>query len=505
MTERIIDNETGFLVLPSNSLALSQKLLELSLNPKLVKQVSENLKLLKIKTLEENINEYGILYDTLLKNKKPHQSQFADETNKYSKLLPKASIILLSYNQKKYTQECIESIYKNTNANFELIIIDNNSTDGTKKYLEELKTQKENVKIIFNSENKGFPQGINQGILNAKGDYILVANNDIVVTKNWLNRMIEIAESDEKIGIVGPISNFVSGIQVDKNAKYNSISEMHNYAKKVANQNNGKVEEFPRVAFLCTLIKKEVINKIGGLDERFSPGNFEDDDFCLRAQLAGYKTVIAKDVFIHHYGSVSFKQNGSEKYAERLKINEQKFIEKWGSNPEGVWLKNEKIKNRSIIYPIKEDKFIQSIDRTFINIDDNELNLALNNIKIALDNFENSNRKGYEKITKEELLNIAGNLALSKNNLELAKEYFEKELVINPSSSKACFGLGEVFNKADMLEEAKTMLEYAVINNIENPNAKKRLKEVNKKLNLPDNHNSLLSENTVVKEEKCQL
>ena len=62
--------------------------------------------------------------------------------------------------------------------------------------------------------------------------------------------------------------------------------------------------------------------------------------------LAGYKTVIAKDVFIHHYGSVSFKQNGNDKYAKRLKINEQKFMEKWGSNPEGVWLKGEKYKKQ---------------------------------------------------------------------------------------------------------------------------------------------------------------
>ncbi len=119
-----------------------------------------------------------------------------------------------------------------------------------------------------------------------KGKYILIANNDIIVTEGWLERMIQVAESNSQIGLVGPISNAVSGVQIDKEAKYNSIEEMHKYAASVKQKNKNQIFEFPRVAFLCTLIKKEVVEKIGGLDERFSPGNFEDDDFCLRAQVS---------------------------------------------------------------------------------------------------------------------------------------------------------------------------------------------------------------------------
>ena len=98
--------------------------------------------------------------------------------------------------------------------------------------------------------------------------------------------MIQVSESNPQIGIVGPISNAVSGVQIDKEAKYNSIDEMHKYAASIKEKNKNQTFEFPRVAFLCTLIKKEVVDKIGGLDERFSPGNFEDDDFCLRAQVS---------------------------------------------------------------------------------------------------------------------------------------------------------------------------------------------------------------------------
>ncbi len=407
---------------------------------------------------------------------------------------PETSIIILTHNQLKYTRECIESILSNTSNNYELIVVENNSSDGTNKYLNKLQNKQNNIKVILNNENKGFPKAVNQGISKAIGKNIVIANNDIVVTNGWLDRMIEVAESEKEIGIVGPISNLVSGVQLDKNAKYNSIEEMHEYAKSVSANNKFQVEEFPRVAFLCTLIKKEVIDKIGGLDERFSPGNFEDDDFCLRAQLAGYKTMIAKDVFVHHYGSVSFKQDGESKYDERLKINEKIFIDKWGSNPEGIWLKGEKYNKRSVQFPIDVDIFKQSISRAFINIDDEEYDFAIKNLKIVLENFEKSSRVGYENISKEDLINMIANLALTKNELEEAKIYFEKQLSENPNSSQACFGLGEVFNKANMFEESKTMFEWAIVNDENNKLAQIRLDEVNEKLNFPKGHNSVLLE-----------
>ncbi len=403
------------------------------------------------------------------------------------------SIITLTYNQLKYTKEFVNSVFANTKYPFELIVVDNASKKDTVDYLRELE-QKENVKIIYNKENLGFPKAVNQGILAAEGDYILIANNDIIVTKDWLSRMVQIAEENPQAALVGPISNAVSGVQIDKKANYKTIPEMHKYAEKVKRENKNQITEFPRIAFLCTLIKKEVIEKLGGLDERFTPGNFEDDDFCLRVQLSGYKAYIAEDVFIHHFGSVSFTANGKDKYLERLKINEQKFVNKWGVTIEDIWIKGAKVNQRKLEFPIDQDIFIQSLKRTFISVDDNEHDLALENLKIVLDNFDNSERKGCETLTKEELLNLAGSIALAKNDLEVAKVYFEQQLNANPLSSQACFGLGEVFSKAELYQESKTMLEWAVINDENNKNAKQRLQEVNLKLNLPGEHNSVLEE-----------
>jgi GT2 family glycosyltransferase len=397
-----------------------------------------------------------------------------------------ASIVLLSYNNKKYVEECLNSIIKHTKQPYEVIIVDNASDDKTVKFLKSFSSKNRNIKLILNKKNLGFPAGNNIGITKSEGDFIVLINNDIVVTKNWLDRILEIAEQYPEVGIIGPISNSVSGRQLDKNAKYKSIPEMHKYAAKIKQKNKGQFFQFPRVAFLCTLIKKEVIDKIGGLDERYSPGNFEDDDFCLRAQMAGYKTVIATDVFIHHYGSVSFKADGEDKYAKRISTNKQKFVEKWSADPEEIWIKGSKPKQREIKYPINNDLFIQHIERAFTNIEENEAFLAIENLEIAVNNFKNSERKGYENLVLDELLVILGNLYVATNNLEKAKEAFESALNENPTSSTACQGLGEIFEAIEEYEPAKMMFEWAVKNDKKNDVATNKLRTLNKSLGLDE-------------------
>lgn len=404
----------------------------------------------------------------------------------------KVSIIIPVYNQLTCTKYFIESLRITVNDKTELIVINNASKEPIEEYLSTVNYKNINLNLISNKENLGFPIAINQGITKAKGKYILIANNDIVVTEGWLDRMIEVLESDPKIGIVGPISNEVSGLQKDNNAKYNSIEEMHKYAADVQQRNKGEILHFPRVAFLCTLIKRDVIDKIGGLDERFSPGNFEDDDFCLRAQLAGYKTVIAKDVFIHHYGSKSFKANGLEEYQKRLETNRQIFIDKWGADPDEIWLRNKTIKQHQIYYPIDKNLFKQHIERTRIHIADSEINLAQIEIEKAINSFEETSS---ELISYPELLNLAGNLFLATNDLEKAKSYFEKELETNPSSSSACYGLGQVFASVEQYDAAKTMFEWAVKNDSQNQQAINSLQNVNEILGFEINHNSLLELN----------
>lgn len=447
----------------------------------------------KRKTIAKNAHEYVKNNFTIQKNVMKWYDVYTSlirESSQSNKII--VSIITPTYNNVEYSKQFYESILESNLKNYEFIIVDNASADSTNEFLNKIANENKNVRLILNKNNAGFPIAINQGITKAKGKYILIANNDIVVTEGWLDRMIEVLESDPQIGIVGPISNEVSGLQKDNNAKYNSIEEMHKYAAEVQQKNKGEILHFPRVAFLCTLIKRDVIDKIGGLDERFSPGNFEDDDFCLRAQLAGYKTVIAKDVFIHHYGSKSFKANGLEEYQKRLETNRQIFIDKWGADPDEIWLRNKTIKQHQIYYPIDKNLFKQHLERTRIHIADSEINLAQIEIEKAINSFEETSS---ELISYPELLNLAGNLFLATNDLEKAKSYFEKELETNPSSSSACYGLGQVFASVEQYDAAKTMFEWAVKNDYQNQQAINSLQNVNEILGFEINHNSLLELN----------
>ena len=243
------------------------------------------------------------------------------------------SIVILTYNQLKYTKKCIKSIFKYTKEPFELIVVDNGSTDDTVKYLEsEVSSQKSDVKIqiIKNKENLGFATGNNQGMAAARGDFVLLMNNDLVVTPGWLERLIACAERNAQIGIVGPMSNYVSGPQLVKEVTYdtNSLARLNKFSSAFSKKHAGQIKHFWRVVGFCMLIKRSVIKKIGGLDGRYGLGNFEDDDFSLRAALAGFESWIAQDCFVHHFGSRTFA-GAKIDYMESLHKNWEIFKQKW--------------------------------------------------------------------------------------------------------------------------------------------------------------------------------
>ena len=239
------------------------------------------------------------------------------------------SIIILTYNQLKFTKMCLESIQEYTPEPHEIIFVDNGSTDGTKEYLQSFTRDHKDTQLIINDHNLGFAAGNNQALKKANGDYILLLNNDVVVTEGWLSGLIRHITKTPEIGMVGPMSNAVSGPQLVDNASYEkTMKAMHIFANELAARNHDKTTKILRLVGFCLLIRKEVIDIIGGLDENYSSGNYEDDDLCLRSCIAGFYNIIAHDVFIHHYGSMTFKGNAID-YQTTMECNRQYFADKW--------------------------------------------------------------------------------------------------------------------------------------------------------------------------------
>lgn len=243
------------------------------------------------------------------------------------------SIIILNYNTCEYIKMCIESIRNYTQDEpYEIIVVDNGSKDDSVPWL---KLQPD-VRCIFNEKNEGFPKGCNQGLRIAKGTELLLLNSDTIVTPRWLKNMKIALYSRPEVGAVSCVTNFCSNLQQIK-VPYKAIDELFIFAAEFNQSNPRQWERRLSLVGFCYLFKREILPKVGYLDEQFSPGNYEDDDYSLRIWRAGYELILCKDTFIHHFGSGSFVRAVSPKeekqkrlaYQELLKRNAKLFLQKW--------------------------------------------------------------------------------------------------------------------------------------------------------------------------------
>lgn len=248
-------------------------------------------------------------------------------------IYPKISVIVLCYNQLEYTKECVKSVLEQTAyPNYELVIVDNNSTDGTANYLKQVARENAHVKIVLNQDNRGFAGGNNDGIAVSDGDYIVLLNNDTVITRGWLTGLLKHYVNNEKAGIVGPITNSI-GNEAKINVSYVDIASMPLFAYQYTTEH--MAEEFSHsgiLAMFCVMISRKVYEEIGPLDENYGIGMFEDDDYSIAVKSRGYSLIMSEDVFIHHYGTVSFKKLENEEYKKIFDTNKEYFEKKWNAS-----------------------------------------------------------------------------------------------------------------------------------------------------------------------------
>lgn len=247
------------------------------------------------------------------------------------------SIIILSYNTLTMLQMCIESIRGFTKQyTYELIVVDNGSQDGSVKWLK----KQNDIRCIFNKENKGFPIGCNQGMEIARGSEILLLNSDVIVTPRWLEQLKKALYSSDKIGAVSCLTNKCSNMQqipVSYDINDMDIDTMIEFAENFNHSDSCKWLPYYTLVGFCMLFRTSLYKEIGGLDEVFTPGNFEDDDYSIRIRMAGYKLLLCQDTFIHHFGSGSFinsltdeeKIKKIEQYNALLNKNRSIFMKKW--------------------------------------------------------------------------------------------------------------------------------------------------------------------------------
>ena len=241
---------------------------------------------------------------------------------------PLVSIVMLTYNALDYTRECVESIRNNTDYPYEIVFVDNGSTDGTVDYLETLQLNNPHYRVIANENNLGFAAGNNQGAKAARGTYVMLLNNDVLVSRGWLEDLVTALERDPRIGMVGPVTNHISGRQVITDVPYTDTPGFHEFAARVRSAKKGIVTPRRRIAGFAFLMRKDLYDDLGGLEESFGSGNYEDDDLCLRVRERDYAVMVDEGAFIHHYGSRTFNANKID-YNTSMKRNEGLFQKRW--------------------------------------------------------------------------------------------------------------------------------------------------------------------------------
>lgn len=217
------------------------------------------------------------------------------------------SIIIPVFNQLCYTKECIDSVLEYTSdINIEIIIINNGSLDGTKEYLDLLASKNSNIKVVHFVDNKGYSEANNYGALNSNSNLLLFLNNDTIVTKNWLNPLLETI-NDPSVGIVGSKLLYPSTNRINHAGYvYNDIIGCFYPIYHDANSNHigvNKKRDFQALLGACILVKKELFISVG----LFSSYGLEDIDLCLKIKEKGYKIVYEPKSEVYHHGSVTLK------------------------------------------------------------------------------------------------------------------------------------------------------------------------------------------------------
>ena len=214
-------------------------------------------------------------------------------------LLPKVSVIIVNYNGKELLEKCLESLFKVEYDNFEVVVVDNNSTDNTVDFLTK---NYPSVIIIKLDSNKGFAEPNNIAAKITKGDFLLFLNNDTIVTPNFISEMIKVIKNDDKISICQSLL-LKSDNSIDSSGDFIDELGVVFSSKKIPND----IEKISSAKGASLLIRKKLFSDLGGFDKKFF-ATFEDVDLGWRTWILGYNVVIVPKSIVYHVGGQTINQ-----------------------------------------------------------------------------------------------------------------------------------------------------------------------------------------------------
>lgn len=225
------------------------------------------------------------------------------------------------------TRRCLESVAANTPEPHELIVVDNASPAPTRRWLEG-RARRGELRLIRNPENRGFAASINQAARASRGRILVWLNNDTAVGPEWLERLAACLEREPSAGAVGPCTNDPDSGSGRGSRHEPGAEELDAFAAAWALRFDRQREVVDGLSGFCLAVRREAAEAVGPLDERFLWGE-EDTDYCLRLRLAGYKLLLARDVYVRHEGGATRGRWGALRRARLTRHNRELLREKW--------------------------------------------------------------------------------------------------------------------------------------------------------------------------------
>lgn len=237
-------------------------------------------------------------------------------------------VVVCVHNALEDVRRCLGALLSNTDGQFGVIVVDDGSGAETASFLQKFAVDhaEQPVLLVRNDNARGYTLAANQGMRASNAEYVVLLNSDTVVSPEWLDRMIMCAESAERVGIVGPLSNTASWQsipEIEQNGDWadNSLppgTSILEVARSVASMSG---QLYPPMGFLngfCLLLKRPMMEEIGLFDEdNFAQGYGEENDYCLRAREAGWILALADDVYVFHAQSKSYSHERRKQLSER--------------------------------------------------------------------------------------------------------------------------------------------------------------------------------------------